>query len=195
MLLVAKHNLNDIRNVKTHKNLLKSEGMLPSCKAWSRASSALIRLSFCLSSVSSCCPHSWHPLHSPNPVCSFNPSIILHPMDQQEVLREALNLEGRVCIGLTIGRAHCSRMYPPQRHGGVNLLEAWGVLSGSVLLEKWVLGRQWVWGWVGSLLQAELRRQHCILKVMENTPHWVYNDKICALEGKLKRLVHTGLNN
>lgn len=51
------------------------------------------------------------------------------------------------------------------------------------------------WGWVGSLPQAELRRQHCILNVMENTPHWVYNDKICALEGKLKRLVQTGLNN
>ena len=33
MLLVAKHNLNDIGNVKTHKNLLKSEGMLPSGKA------------------------------------------------------------------------------------------------------------------------------------------------------------------
>ena len=138
MLLVAKHNLNNIGNVKTHKNFLKSEGMLPSCKAGSRASNALIRLSFCLSSVSSYPPFPWQcPLHSPNPVCSLNPSTILHPVDQEEVLREALNPEGRVCIGLTIERAHCSRKYRPQRHGSLRSFE-WLLVAGEVSFGKTV---------------------------------------------------------
>ena len=47
-------------------------------------------------------------------------------------------------------------------------------------------------GWAGSPPPhppAELRRQHRVLKVTENILRWVGNDKICALKGKLERLV------
>ena len=154
---------------------------MPSGEAWSRASNTVTRIQFlsifplCLFKffpfwVLSFPPH--HIIH-PAPAYTFNPSTVGDP---EEVLREgsALNFEGRICIGLTIGLCTFQQR--------ISFLKAWQSKATGKFEELQIVWCCWrtefIWRdpselcWVVrepmTLPWTELRRWHFILKVIGN---------------------------